>query len=67
MAVMFMKIDTNCDGTVDWVSGGGWSGEEVVALWKVCGIATFNTKMTPSNTEFRLCASDHSFPRLEMI
>ena len=20
MAVMFMKIDTNCDGTVDWVS-----------------------------------------------
>ena len=23
MAVMFMKIDTNCDGTVDWVSGIG--------------------------------------------
>lgn len=22
MAVMFMKIDTNCDGTVDWVSIG---------------------------------------------
>ena len=20
MAIMFMKIDTNCDGTVDWVS-----------------------------------------------
>ena len=38
MAVMFMKIDTNCDGTVDWVSGGGWSGEEVVAHGKFVGL-----------------------------
>ena len=35
MAIMFMKIDTNCDGTVDWVRErkeecvwgvGGWVG-----------------------------------------
>ena len=39
-----MKIDTNCDGTVDWVSGGDGlvkKSKLLVALWKICGIANF--------------------------
>jgi len=51
MAIMFMKIDTNCDGTVDWVSS--------LVLWcHVCdetasGIKVLSQERSESTTKLK--------------